>query len=163
MCWDCGKSGIAHIYSNGTCITCGLAEDAPSTYTVYYDNSTTDWSNVYIYAWNTTCNNTVEYTGTWPGSAMTLGADGWYTAEVPAWAANIIINNNNNGAQTQDMAIEMGRDLWIVVEASEGGFTGTVSYESAKTGDSTSLVGLAAAMLLSAAGLVVLTYKKKEI
>lgn len=117
-----------------------------------------DWTDVAVYVWDP--NGT--YDVAWPGAVMTKGSDGWYTAEIPAWAANVIINNNGNGAQTQDMSVTTGHDLWIVVEATEGGFTGTVSYESPKTGDVTNLLALSATMFLAAAGLVFTVSKKKE-
>ncbi len=131
--------------------------DNPDTIVVYAQVPES-WTDVGVYIWDASG----KYDAAWPGIQMTKGADGWYTAEVPAWAENIIINNNGNGAQTQDMAITVGRDLWIVVEAAESGFVGTVSYESAKTGDSTNLIALSVAMLLAAAGMVTLVVKKKE-
>ena len=131
--------------------------DNPDTIVVYAQVPES-WTDVGVYIWD----GSGKYDAAWPGIQMTKGADGWYTAEVPAWAENIIINNNGNGAQTQDMAITVGRDLWIVVEAAESGFVGTVSYESAKTGDSTNLIALSVAMLLAAAGMVTLVVKKKE-
>ena len=102
----------------------------------------------------------------WPLMAMNNGGFGGLGnglgAGVVGFILGALINNNGNGAQTQDMAITVGRDLWIVVEAAESGFVGTVSYESAKTGDSTNLIALSVAMLLAAAGMVTLVIKKKE-
>lgn len=119
-----------------------------------------DWTDVAVYAWDAN-----GFAVAWPGSVMTKGEDGWFTAEIPAWAANVIINNNGNGAQTQDIAITMGKDLWIVVEAVEGGFNGTVSYqspESPKTGDASDLFAVSAVLLLASAGLALTVSKKKE-
>lgn len=75
----------------------------------------TTWGEANAYVWNSSTNNT------WPGAAMTLGSDGWYTVEIPAWAENIIINKNGS-PQTQDMVLPDADEIWIVVE----GTTGTI-------------------------------------
>ena len=121
LCTDCGKS-VSHSYVSGVCSVCGLAEDAPTTYTVYYDNSSSNWSKVNLYAWSTVGGTTTEYAGTWPGSAMTDLGNGIYSFELPIAAENVIFNNGSD--QTDDLtlpAYDSGKYLysggqWIAYE-----------------------------------------------
>lgn len=112
------------------------------------------WTNVGAYVWNGGDNNA------WPGTAMTLGDDGWYTVKVPGWAANVIINGD--GVQTNDIAIESGKDIWVIVEASENGFVGTVAYEAPKTGETVTVAAAAALVLLAGTALVTTVSAKKK-
>ncbi len=70
------------------------------------------WTSVALYSWIDDNNNN----GAWPGVEMTLEGD-WYTAEMPNNTPNVIINNNVavDAIQTADIAVEAGKDLWIVV------------------------------------------------
>ncbi len=68
------------------------------------------WTSAALYAWRADNSNN----GAWPGVEMTLEGD-WYTAEMPNDMPNVIINNGSNAAQTPDIAVEAGKDLWIVV------------------------------------------------
>lgn len=112
------------------------------------------WTNVGAYIWDGGNNNA------WPGAAMTLGEDGWYTVKVPGWAKNVIINGD--GVQTNDIAIESGKDIWVVVEAAENGFVGTVAYEAPKTGESVTVAAAAALALLAGTALVTTVSAKKK-
>ena len=47
-----------------------------------------DWEIANVYVWNDQGNG-----GEWPGTAMTKGADGRYTAEIASGFTNIIIND----------------------------------------------------------------------
>jgi len=110
-----------------------------------------DWTAANAYVWDGGNNNS------WPGNAMTLGENGWYSVQVPAWATNVIINNGNGG-QTQDIAIEAGKDIWVTVEATDSGFVGTLAYEAPKTGDSIAV--MVALLAISAFGIAVIGKKK---
>ena len=101
MCTSCGKT-VSHNFVNGIC-ACGLSQSAPATYTVYFDNSTTLWNSVNIYAWTTTAGQTKEYTGAWSGSAMTLVDEekNIYAYELPIGAANVIFNGG--GSQSDNL------------------------------------------------------------
>ena len=70
------------------------------TQTIYYDNSGTKWSKVNVYTWDV---NNTNYTGQWPGSAMTLVSGSIYSFEVPTGAASIIFNDGTN--QSKDLTI----------------------------------------------------------
>ncbi len=111
-----------------------------------------DWGAANAYVWDGGSNNA------WPGTAMTQGDDGWYTVQVPAWAKNLIINNGN-GSQTNDLALESAGEVWVTVEAVEGGFAGTVSYEAPDdTGDPIAVV--AALLAASMMGMAIVGKKK---
>ena len=90
-----------------------FAADSTDTVTLYYDNSTTGWSTVYAYAWNSSGNN-----NSWPGTAMTKvdGADNIYTVDIPSSVASAIIFNdggNDSSNRTADLEIPTdGRNLY---------------------------------------------------
>lgn len=75
-----------------------------------------DWTNVHLYAWVDDTNNLAA----WPGTPMTKGDDGRYTLEIPLGYPNIIINNGEGGAQTQDMACDGASDMWVIVSGGSG-------------------------------------------
>ena len=102
LCSNCGKS-VSHSYVNGKCSVCGLADNTPKTFTVYFDNSANKWSKVNIYAWTTAGQATTQYTGAWPGSAMTDLGDGIYSFELSTSAVNVIFNNGSD--QTADLTV----------------------------------------------------------
>ena len=49
----------------------------------------------------------------WPGNPMNKSGD-WYTIEVPNWCDGMIVNNGGD-KQTQDITVEAGKEVWIVV------------------------------------------------
>lgn len=50
----------------------------------------------------------------WPGEAMTKDGD-WWIIEVPNWCDGMIVNDGGSGEQTQDITVEAGKEVWIVV------------------------------------------------
>jgi len=72
-----------------------------------------DWENANVYVWSAEGNG-----GEWPGEPMTKGADGRYTAEIPAGFTNIIINNKqgDQGIQTKDLLMNGNSDVWVVFD-----------------------------------------------
>ena len=84
------------------------------------------WANPGVWAWNDNQKNAFD---AWPGLAMTKGEDGWWTAEVPAWVQNVIINANSGAAQTADLDMEKTADMWIVVTVENGAVNGVIHYE----------------------------------
>ena len=73
-----------------------------------------DWTGASIWAWGAN-GNAFE---NWPGEAMTKDGD-VYTAVVPSWVENIIINNGaaEGALQTIDLAVVAGKDVNVVVGA----------------------------------------------
>lgn len=89
----------------------GKTESKPAVYTytkldptkietVYYDNSSTNWSKVYAYMWSDADPKMM----TWPGVEMTKVSGNVYSAEIPEGATNVIFNNN--AAQTDDLTLQ---------------------------------------------------------
>ncbi len=74
--------------------------DSTKIETVYYDNSSTNWSTVYAYMWSDTNPKMM----TWPGVQMTKVSGNVYSAEIPDGATNIIFNNN--AAQSDDLTLQ---------------------------------------------------------
>lgn len=74
-----------------------------------------DWAEVYLYVWET------DPMAGWPGTAMTKGADGWWTLEIPAGSyTNVIANNGEGKPQTADLKMDGSADCWIKAEAGAG-------------------------------------------
>ncbi len=97
-----GENLVNHYYVDGKCSWCDAT--ITSWTTVYVDNAA-GWENVYFYAWSNT-----ESIGTyqlWPGKLMTLGEDGFFTAQIPASYENVIFSNGN-GTQTADLKVPTG-------------------------------------------------------
>ncbi|MBQ8587012.1 MAG: starch-binding protein [Oscillospiraceae bacterium] len=82
-----------------------------------------DWAAPCCWAWSAP-DGTNAFTS-WPGEALTQDGD-WYAIEVPGWINSVIINANEGTVQTSDLAVEAGKDVWIVVTDAENA---TVSYE----------------------------------
>ena len=80
---------------------------AAGTITVYVKSS---WSQVNLYCWE---NGDMS---TWPGTAMTKGADGLWSLEIPAGSyTNVIANDGTN--QTADLKMDGSADCWIDADA----------------------------------------------
>lgn len=75
-----------------------LVSGFASAKTVYWDNSETDWANVYAHSWNPAT--------TWPGEKVTetVEIDGktYYAATIEDAKTNVIFDNGT-GAQTEDL------------------------------------------------------------
>ena len=82
-----------------------------------------DWADPCCWAWSAP-DGTNAFTS-WPGEALTQDGD-WYTIEVPGWINSVIINGNAGSVQTADLAVESGKDIWVVVTDAENA---TVTYE----------------------------------
>lgn len=73
------------------------------TYTVYFDNSTANWAEVYAYTFQP------EVFGGWPGKKLEKNADGLYVASYEATSEQSfggLIFNNGNGSQTDGFTWE---------------------------------------------------------
>ncbi len=85
--------------------------DPQGPFTVYFDNSASNWSSVYVYMWD----GEGEFVGKWPGTQMTETAtvDGktmlsyTYTPS-RAISGGKIIFNNGSGSQTKDLELVAG-------------------------------------------------------
>lgn len=66
-----------------------------------------------FWTWDKAANKN-GYSVDWPGEPMTKEGD-WWIIEAPNWCDGMIVNDGGNGKQTQDMIVEKGKELWIVV------------------------------------------------
>lgn len=82
-----------------------------------------DWAAPCCWAWSAP-DGTNAFTA-WPGEPLSQDGD-WYAIEVPGWINSVIINANEGTVQTTDLAVEAGKDVWIVVTDPENA---AVSYE----------------------------------
>lgn len=83
-----------------------------------------DWENPCLWAWSAPDGTNVY--STWPGEALEEGENGWLIKEIPGWVNSIIVNANEGSVQTQDVSVEAGKDVWMMVTDGE---TYEVSYE----------------------------------
>jgi alpha-amylase len=107
--WTTYTAGSSGSTGSGTGTGSG-STTTTTTRTIYYDNSTTKWSNVYIYAWSGTSTN---HTGSWPGTKMTLvsGESYVYSYEVPTDAVNVIFSDGGTN-QTADLTMPTSKNLF---------------------------------------------------
>ncbi len=95
ICTSCSLP-VGHKYgTNNLCSVCG--KDGSKT--VYFRNSA-GWSKVYIYAWT----GGDQYTGEWPGVAMTQVEGDLYSYFLPPNVENVIFHNAA-GIQTADLLV----------------------------------------------------------
>lgn len=96
---------------------CGLCVPAMAAGTITVSvKAPAEWTEVFLYVWD---DNDSAYEG-WPGKAMTKGADGWWTIQIPAGYTNVIANNGNEKPQTVDLKMEGNTDAWITVTTDTG-------------------------------------------
>ncbi len=88
------------------------------------------WGGANCWAWSGSTNAF----DTWPGEAMTLADNGWYTINIPDWCDSIIINWEGDANKTPDTTIDMNSIMWIVVAEDN---TATVYYEEPSADDLT--------------------------
>ncbi len=83
-----------------------------------------DWEEPNLWAWSAP--DGTNAFAAWPGEALQDNGDGWLTLSVPGWINSVIVNGNDGSVQTEDLSVETGKDLWIVVTDAENA---EVSYE----------------------------------
>ena len=81
--------------------------------TVYFDNSKSNWSDVYCYAWSGDGDNATEFMGEWPGTKITetdyeTASGGFYKALVPSQAEKVLFNVGSDANKTKDYIIKDG-------------------------------------------------------
>lgn len=89
-----------------------------------YVQAPADWSEPHLWAWSAPDGTNVF--SAWPGEALQDAGDGWLSLTVPGWINSIIVNGNEGSVQTADLSVDVGKDVWIVVEDAENA---TVTYE----------------------------------
>lgn len=87
------------------------AETNAETLTVYV-NLPESVPSACLSAWSSPSGK--EAFDTWPGIPLQKGADGWYTATVPAWANRVSIVSNDGMHESQHITLQW-MDAWIVM------------------------------------------------
>lgn len=83
-----------------------------------------DWDTPNLWAWSAP-DGTNVFT-TWPGEPLEEGENGWLEKEIPGWVNSLIVNANEGAVQTSDVSVDMGKEVWLVVNGPEDV---AVSYE----------------------------------
>ena len=94
-----GTTGIVVIYNDNLAAVnpnAPVQEYEGGNMTIYYDNTVTNWPEVYCHYWGGS-----ESTN-WPGVKMTYVKDKIYSVSLPA-GSSVVFNNNNKGSQTVDV------------------------------------------------------------
>ena len=71
------------------------------------------WGTPGLWAWQDGGENAYD---SWPGETMIWNGS-YYTATAPAWIDHIVLNGNGGSIQTDDVPVDSGIDLWIVIHA----------------------------------------------
>ena len=80
-----------------------------------------DWDEANIWAWK---DGGEDATDAWLGMDYTVG-DSYFSEVLPGWIDRVTIRNFENGATIKGVALEPGKDVWIVIDGQET----TVCYE----------------------------------
>ena len=79
-----------------------------------YTKVPSSWDIPGLWAWDETSNK--DAFDSWPGAEMT--PDGkFFSVRAPKWISSIIINGDNGTQQTDDIPVESGKDIWLIVHA----------------------------------------------
>ncbi len=98
-------------------VTMYYTQKASTGAVVHYYNSS-GWSQVYMYTYTGSGSTATQYSGAWPGSAMTSEGDNWYYGEVNDIETLKFIANNK-GAGSQDPSgdnapgYDVSGEVWI--------------------------------------------------
>lgn len=104
-----GDVGVAQTANlevvDGKIYTLNGGTNTQDGYTVYFDNSVSNWNSVYYYTWGDVGNK-----ASWPGEKITeTNEQGYYVVHVDGNAYNKIIFNNGEGVQTENFDVVDGR------------------------------------------------------
>lgn len=88
------------------------------------------WEAPCVWAWSDDGTNAFA---AWPGEEMEpVGEGGWYFCYVPDFVTNVIINANGGTVQTDGIAVEGGKAVWLTVGADNAA---EVSYDALTTAE----------------------------
>ena len=104
-----GSTGIAVVYNFDESTLPDLPSGGTSggtekEFTAYFDNTVSNWSSVFAYAWNP--NDNSEMLGAWPGSNLSVDSkSGYFVATASTTVTSpMIIFNNGSSSKTADLA-----------------------------------------------------------
>ena len=126
------------------------------------------WTDPCLWAWSHPDGTNVFIS--WPGEPLVMEGD-WLTMVVPGWINRVIVNGNQGDVQTDDIEVDVGKDVWLVVTDPE---TYSVTYEepavteppaTAPSSDGVNpwvIVGIALAAIVIVVVVVMVVRKKKK-
>ena len=106
------------VKSGTTTVTYKYVYVESSNLQVHYYNAN-NWSGVNLYAYTEVGSVATQYTGKWPGTAMTSEGDGWFYCDVPDTESGYVIFNNSSNTSVQEPAginpkgYEATGEVWI--------------------------------------------------
>lgn len=123
------KKVLAILFAVSLCIsslyTVAFAEEEKSNEMIPICVSVPEgWDAPCCWAWADDGTNAFE---AWPGEQLEPLDDGWYYTYVPRFVQNIIVNASEASVQTEGIAVEAGKAVWITVADDA---TASVSYEA---------------------------------
>lgn len=123
------KKVLAILFAVSLCIsslyTVAFAEEEKSNEMIPVCVSVPEgWDAPCCWAWADDGTNAFE---AWPGEQLEPLDDGWYYTYVPRFVQNIIVNASDASVQTEGIAVEAGKAVWITVADDA---TASVSYEA---------------------------------
>lgn len=109
------NSGVASAVSTNTYFTV-----QPTGITIKFQKPAA-WSLVFFYAWTGT---STAQLGAWPGTAITLGADGWYSYTFDGTIPSInLVFSNGSGSQSVDVTGVTANTCFTTTGISGGKYT----------------------------------------
>lgn len=103
--WTPTEGGVYNITANLDGATSKSVNVTVYAATVYFDNTNSEWTNVYAYCWNEGGSSN----SAWPGVLLNKPAEGNYTYKTTETYENIIFNAGNNQLKTADLLFENGK------------------------------------------------------
>lgn len=95
------------------------------------------WGDARAWAWS----GSRDLYAAWPGELMERDGD-CFRIEIPTWVDSFIVNGCDGAAQTDDLAIQPGRDVWITVSDSGAAVVSYDGFDSAAVPDGGAVRGV---------------------
>lgn len=115
---DSGSSGNGNVTPNPNAPTV-------SNEVTVYTYVPTSWGTPKCWAWSNATQKTAY--DAWPGETM-LWIGKYYATSIPDWVDRVIISSNDSNLMTYDIAIESGKNVWIIVYGEDHNYSVLYSY-----------------------------------
>ncbi|MBQ9514960.1 MAG: starch-binding protein [Ruminococcus sp.] len=93
-----------------------------NAFTLYFNNESSNWENVYAYFWNSNDDSNAPYLTAWPGTQMHPVSGKIYsiTIDNPDMKYDRVIFSNNNNAQTATISLTSGKNNFVYTSSGTG-------------------------------------------
>ena len=102
-----------HTTSGGTTGSTTTNQPVTSNTITVYAYVPSTWGTPGLWAWQDGGDDAYD---AWPGETMVWNGS-FYTATAPNWIDHIVLNGDGGSIQTDDVPVDSGIDLWIVIHA----------------------------------------------